>query len=490
MLQALKRCASIAGLVLVLASLLVGAAGAVVPIGPLTTPSPAMEPPGVPALLSPPDGSYVTTMTPRLSWQSVAGATSYWLQVSPDLRFWTAVIDRSGMTDTSYEVPLTPSAPLLQESSIYYWRVSATGPGGSSDWSPGWRFLTPPVPQPQLVTVNRAPLSPALKSPGDQQTVRDTTPRLEWQEPAFTDSSLRYNLQLAKDAEFKVLVTDQTALTGTRYDVPALEANTTYYWRVSGTNANGTSGWSEAWAFATPTKAPAPSTGNTPLPPVLKSPGDGSALTGRTARLEWELSTGAAAYTVQLARDALFYNLTMSRDAVTANFSETITLDWTTTYFWRVSASNSAGASAWSAVRTFTTPAPSVPSPVPPSPPRPPATSASPGPPAPVSPANGSTVAGNTSQLEWSESARALSYNVQLATDPGFGRPIIDRGGMTTRSLPTGPLDWATVFYWRVSASNTSGTSEWSAVSTFTTAAQPSPPPIRPWFSWFGCSGP
>jgi uncharacterized protein (TIGR02145 family) len=89
-----------------------------------------------PTLSSPTNGSTGISTSPTLSWNSVSGATSYGLQVSANSGFASLVVDQSGITTTSRQVT------GLSEGTPYYWRVNATGSGGTSSWSGSWYFAT------------------------------------------------------------------------------------------------------------------------------------------------------------------------------------------------------------------------------------------------------------------------------------------------------------------------------------------------------------
>lgn len=104
---------------------------------------------------------------------------------------------------------------------------------------------------------------------------------------------------------------------------------------------------------------------------------------------------------------------------------------------------------------------------------------APPGPPAsPVlsAPGNGATGVAIPASLSWSASSGADSYEVQVASDTGFTTIVSDQAGITSTSTSASGLSNATIYYWRVNATNTHGTSAWSTVWSFTTAA-PAPPP-------------
>ena len=82
-----------------------------------------------PALLSPEDGATGVATRPTLTWQASGGATSYRLQVALAPDFNSLVVDRGGIVGTSCPVG------GLANDSTYYWRVQASGAGGSSAWS-------------------------------------------------------------------------------------------------------------------------------------------------------------------------------------------------------------------------------------------------------------------------------------------------------------------------------------------------------------------
>ncbi len=72
-----------------------------------------------PALTAPAASSTGVATTPAFTWNAVAGAISYDLQVATDPAFNTLVIQQTGLTGTSY----TP-AGALASGTAYYWRVA------------------------------------------------------------------------------------------------------------------------------------------------------------------------------------------------------------------------------------------------------------------------------------------------------------------------------------------------------------------------------
>jgi hypothetical protein len=97
----------------------------------------SISPPITPVLISPPNGSQVTT-TPLLDWNDVVSATSYRLQVSEVSNFMTTVIDKVSLTTSQYQVP----SGVLSANVQYFWRARARNAGGWSPWASAWNFTT------------------------------------------------------------------------------------------------------------------------------------------------------------------------------------------------------------------------------------------------------------------------------------------------------------------------------------------------------------
>jgi hypothetical protein len=73
--------------------------------------------------------------------------------------------------------------------------------------------------------------------------------------------------------------------------------------------------------------------------------------------------------------------------------------------------------------------------------------------------------------LQWSTSAGAGSYHVQVSLHGDFSTFVIDEDNHTTTSLALNGLSDFTTLYWRVAAKNGAGTSNWSDTFKFTTLA-------------------
>jgi len=88
-----------------------------------------------------------------------------------------------------------------------------------------------------------------------------------------------------------------------------------------------------------------------------------------------------------------------------------------------------------------------------------------------VSPTNGATLVELNPLLDWDNSLHAESYRVQVSTDSLISSTVYDSSGIpfTEFQIPNNGLNINTTYYWRVNATNGTGTSPWSTVFHFTT---------------------
>lgn len=379
-----------------------------------------ISPPAASTLVSPSNGATNVPLNTSLRWNAVTGATSYNVQVSEDSTFATFTVNRTGVLDT------TASTLPLFNNTKYYWRVSASNSAGPGSYSVVRSFTT-------IVSAPAAP-TPVYPPDGALGVRIDTT--LTWNPSSGATS---YRLQVSTNSNFTALIVDDPTLTTTSKRIGPLNYNSQYFWRVSASNAGGTSAYSTVRSFTTILAAP-----------TLASPSDGTTGVPTNPTLSWNASSGATSYQLQVRVPSLGASTIVDTSGLVATSFSLSGLATSTTYSWRVRATNAGGTSDWSSVRTFTT----IP--------------LAPAAPTLDSPTTGATGVSINPTLSWNASSGAASYRLQVSTSSNFATTVVD-STLTITFAQVGPLTTSTQYFWRVSASNAGGTSTFSAVRTFIT---------------------
>ncbi len=283
---------------------------------------------------------------------------------------------------------------------------------------------------------------PTLLTPIDGATGVALDPTLTW-----TNTGTLYSVDIDDNSDFSSPVLGAVNVNPNSYSIPGgiLANYTTYYWRVQETFPV-PSGWSTVFHFTTvPSAVPAAFT--------LLTPADGTnPFDVNPANFTWNASTEVDLYTVEVSDDN-FANVDFSTTSTTTSAS-IAGLGFTTAYKWRVSATNFLGTTT-SPEFSFTSsalPAPSVPT----------LTS-------PVA----DEVVSEFPTLVWTASTPnppAPTYTLQVTPDPTFyyipaGLNIAGLGTNSYTFLTE--LDRGSPYYWRVRATNASGSSAWSTPIKF-----------------------
>ena len=396
--------------------------------------------PAAPALQSPANAATGIDTTVQLQWTASPGATSNQVQVSTSSGFLTTLVNQSGISGASYTVS------SLAPGTAYFWRVRAANGAGQGSWSAVRQFTTRAA-----VSV---PAAPALQTPADAATGIDTTVQLQWTaSPGATSNQV----QVAASSAFLATIRDQSGITGTAYALTSLSFSTTYFWRVRAVNGAGQGSWSAVRQFTTRAAVSTPVT-QPPAAPVLQSPADNMSDVDVNLQLQWTASPTAVSNQVQVSTISTFITTILDQSGVTGTVDSLTSLSFSTTFFWRVRATNAAGTGSWSSVRSFTTRSPGS---------------------APVgqvpaaltllSPANDTTGVDITVQLQWAASVTGTVNQVQVDTVSLFAEPIVDKDSVAGTKYALSALAFNTTYFWRSRALNAAGPGLWSAVRQFTT---------------------
>jgi hypothetical protein len=352
---------------------------------------------------------------------------------------WTA----SSNTD-SYDVYFGTSSPPayvgnttgtsfvrsgLSYSTPYYWKVVAKNSCGNSTSTSILSFTTGAAP---CLT----PGSPSNLSPSNGGTGVSTSPTLSWTASSNTDS---YDVYFGTSSPPAYVGNT----TGTSFARSGLSYSTPYYWKVVAKNSCGNSTSTSILSFTTGA-APCP----TPGTPLNSSPSNGGTGVSTSPTLSWSASSNTDSYDV--------YFGTSSPPAYVGNTTGTSFarsgLSYSTPYYWKVVAKNSCGNSAPTSILSFTTGAAPCPTP---------------GTPSNSSPSNGGTGASTSPTLSWTAGSNATSYDVYFGTSSN--PPLV--GNTTGTSYARSGLSYSTLYYWKVMAKNSCGSTSGSIWSFTTTGA-------------------
>jgi pectate disaccharide-lyase len=219
----------------------------------------------------------------------------------------------------------------------------------------------------------------------------------------------------------------------TTYQNTGLAASTAYTFRVRASNGGGSSAYSNT---ATATTQPVST-----LPPAAPTSLTATATSSSQINLAWtDNANNETAYSVERATGGGAFAVVATLSANATAYQST-GLAASTTYSFRVRASNSAGNSAYSNTAIATTPAVTQP---------------------PAAPTGLTAAAGNAQVgLSWTASSGAASYNIKRATVSSG--PYTSVGTATSASFTNTGLTNGTTYYYVVSAVNAAGESPNSA---------------------------
>ncbi len=195
--------------------------------------------------------------------------------------------------------------------------------------------------------------------------------------------------------------------------------------------------------------------------PTLLSPTNNAVDISVTPTLTWNTSSAATSYTLQVSTSNTFSSYAYNESGLT-NLSQAVNglSNWTT-YYWRVSATNSYGNSGWSSIWSFTT------------------IGTPPSAPTLAIPTNNSVDISVSPTLSWNSNIRTISYTLQVSTNSTFSNFVYNQSGLTSTSQLVTGLSNTTQYYWRVNATNNYGTSSWSSIWSFNTLITfPQPPTL------------
>lgn len=281
------------------------------------------------------------------------------------------------------------------------------------------------------------PVTPTLGLPNEGTAI--TLPyTFTWGSVADATS---YTFQIDTDQNFTDPISINETVTVTSYTVSSLPAGT-YYWRVRANGTGGSSSFSSARSVTVNTATP-------PSPPTLVSPTNSATDVTVPVSFSWGAVSGGT-FRIQIMTMA--GAIVIDQSGLSGSSAQISGLQNNTQYQWRMTVTTLTGTSDWSPTFTFTTASgvviPTIPT--------------------LVSPTNGATNQPTSLILDWSDVTNATSYRIQVMLMSGT--VVTDQTVTTGSQYTVSGLQNGTSYQWRVNASNSAGTSDWSPTWTFTTA--------------------
>jgi photosystem II stability/assembly factor-like uncharacterized protein len=183
--------------------------------------------------------------------------------------------------------------------------------------------------------------------------------------------------------------------------------------------------------------------------PILVSPINHSIDQPKNITLRWNATPNTLLYRLQLSLLPDFSQLLLD-DITFSNSLNVTNLQDLTKYYWRVNSSNYIGESYWSDVWEFTTifPPPSTPN--------------------LIAPKHDSLITSSNLVLNWEQSERAESYDVQIALNSGFDPFVVSYIGVNRTEFRVNNIELFQTYYWRVRGHNITGSGDWSQINRFT----------------------
>jgi fibronectin type 3 domain-containing protein len=290
------------------------------------------------------------------------------------------------------------------------------------------------IPQSQLYLPAATPAAPSGLVVTAEATNRL---RLNWTDNASNETGFKIERKTGAGGTYAQVAT--VGANVTTFTNSGLLANTTYFYRVSATNASGDSAFSTEASATTPAMVPA-------APSALAATTEAT----NRIRLNWtdnasnesgfaiERKTGAGGTYAQVANVGANVT-TYTNSGLLAN----------TQYYYRVRATNAAGASAYSAEASATT---------------------LPFPPAAPSALAATAESSSSIRLNWTDNANnETGFKIERKTGAGGTYAQIATPGPNVTTYTNTGLSANTQYYYRVRANNTGGDSAYSAEANATT---------------------
>jgi len=303
------------------------------------------------------------------------------------------------------------------------------------------------------ITQNNPPAALTDIEPADGATDLPVDQTLAWSSSDPDGDALAYTLYFDEGASATSPVSVNAD--SSNFDPGGLTLGSTYSWKVVAYDAKGDSTVGSLWSFTVTTNI-------APYAASVSYPSDAATDIETTPTLSWsglDPNTGdVLEYDVYFGATAAA--LTILDSAITDEFTTPGTLDYDSTYYWKVVTRDQMDYETEGSVWSFTVVANQAPSE-----------------PSGNSPSEGGTGISITPLLSWTESTdnedEALVYDVYFGTDNPPTTEVVVDGDTTTYQPAT--LEYSTTYYWQVEADDSYGNETYGPVWFFTTISNDAP---------------
>lgn len=192
-----------------------------------------------------------------------------------------------------------------------------------------------------------------------------------------------------------------------------------------------------------------------PNPVKLLLPTPSSTISPVEASFSWAPVSNATSFRLQISKSIDFSTNVITLDNLKYLSFIRNQLDPSSTYYWRVRASNDFGSGPYSSTGTFKTSTLNV----------------VPDAPLLLKPSNNATGIAIKPELSWSRVPNSTAYRLQISTVSSFSSFVTDQSNLAGTSFIPSNLQENTQYYWRVRASNETGSGSFSQTGTFKTVS-------------------
>lgn len=330
----------------------------------------------------------------------------------------TTKVLAEGSALTSY----TPAD--LDYSTTYYWQVIAINNAGETK-SEVWSFST------ESWESTQPPAQPENPTPENGAGTVSVNQKFEWEVSSNTTAvALYYGTNNPPNT---MVNPSETGLTF--FQPTQLDYSTTYYWQVVAKNKNGDSE-SEIWTFTTE------SWESVQLPGLPANPGPANSATGIDIDtfLSWNLGDYTETVHLYFGTSNPPTQLLIENKAGVTNYQPD-QLDYSTTYFWQVIATNKNGNTqgdiwSFSTISWESTQPPGLPS--------------------NPNPENGSSAIAIDATLDWDAGSNTTTFDLYFGTTNPPAQKVMEKESVTTSFQPD-QMNYSTTYYWQVIAQNENG---------------------------------